>query len=51
LLSWLDSREPVKFLVVVSRNMSRRRRRTISLAVGDAGNEEVARPIVREGGE
>lgn len=45
----LDSSEPVRLLVVTSRNISRMRRRIISLAVGDADNEDVVRPMGREG--
>ena len=49
MFDWLDSSELVRLLVVTSRNMSRMRRRAISLAVGDADNEDAVRPMVRDG--
>ena len=46
MLNWLDSSELVRLLVVTSKNMSRMRRRAISLAVGDADNEDTVRSMV-----
>ena len=40
----------MRLLVVTSRNKSRTRRRMISLAVGDADNEDAVRPMVEEDG-
>ena len=50
--SWLESGGSVRLLVVTSRNVSRMRRGTISLTVGDADIEDVVRPmgLGREGG-
>ena len=49
MLNWLDSSELVRLLVVTSRNVSRMRRRIISLAVGNEDNEDAVRPIVGRG--